>query len=86
VISCSEAVRRLWEYLDHDLGDEDRKRVEGHLALCRRCCGEAEFAAALGDLLRSSAGPDLPGEIEQHLVGFLESLQERRRDPEPEAP
>lgn len=86
MISCSEAVRRLWEYLDNDLDDDDRERVEGHLVLCRRCCGEAEFAAALGDLLRSSAGPDLPGEIEQHLVGFLESLGNGRPDLEAEAP
>lgn len=86
MISCSEAVRRLWEYLDNDLGDEDRARVEDHLALCHRCCGEVEFAAALGDLLRSSTGPDLPGEVEQHLVSFLDSLEDGRPDLEQEAP
>ncbi len=75
MISCSEAVRRLWEYLDHGLEADDRARVEGHLALCRRCCGEAEFTAALRELLRNSAGPDLPVDVEAHLVDFLSTLE-----------
>jgi anti-sigma factor (TIGR02949 family) len=79
VISCREAVDQLWEYLDDGLHRDDREHVEAHLALCRRCCGEAEFTAALRELLRSSVRPDLPPDVEQHLVGFLENL-------EPEAP
>jgi anti-sigma factor (TIGR02949 family) len=75
VISCSEAVRQLWEYLENDLGEDDRVQVEEHLAFCRRCCGEAEFAEALGGLLRSAARPDLPSQVEGRLVGFLDSLE-----------
>ena len=76
MINCNDAVRQLWEYLDHDLGADDRERVEGHLALCRRCCGEAEFAAALQELLRASAGPDLPPQVERHLLDFLSTLEQ----------
>jgi anti-sigma factor (TIGR02949 family) len=75
VISCSEAVDQLWAYLDEDLRRDDRQQVEAHLALCRRCCGEAEFTEALRELLRSSARPALPTDVEQHLVGFLETLE-----------
>jgi anti-sigma factor (TIGR02949 family) len=75
VISCSEAVGQLWAYLDDDLVSGDREQVEGHLELCRRCCGEAEFTEALRELLRSSARPDLPPDVEQHLIGFLETLE-----------
>jgi anti-sigma factor (TIGR02949 family) len=75
VISCSEAVRRLWEYLDEGLDEEDRTRVQDHLLLCRRCCGEAEFTAAMRELLRTAAGPDLPVEVERHLTGFLNQLE-----------
>ena len=74
MISCSEAVRQLWEYLEHDLDVEDRTRIEIHLALCRRCCGEVEFTEALRELLGSSAGPALPEDVERHLVGFLDSF------------
>ena len=74
MISCSEAVRRLWDPLDDHVDVDDRPRVEEHLALCRRCCGEAEFTAALRDLLRSTTGPDLPPDVERHLTGFLDAL------------
>ena len=76
MISCSDAVRQLWEYLDNDLDAHERAHVEDHLALCRRCCGEAEFTAALRELLRSSASPDLPEEAKAHLTGFLDSLEQ----------
>lgn len=74
MISCSEAVRRLWAYLEDEVDADDRTRVEEHLGLCRRCCGEAEFAAALRGLLRSATGPDLPEDVEAHLTGFLDTL------------
>lgn len=76
MISCSEAVRQLWDYLDGDLRPVDRDDIEGHLALCRRCCGEAEFTASLRGLLQRSAGPVLPGDVEEHLVGFLATLDQ----------
>lgn len=79
MISCSEAVRHLWEYLDNELGAGDRGRVDAHLALCRRCCGEAEFTAALRDMLRSTPPLELPEDVERHLTGFLDGLEEGAR-------
>jgi anti-sigma factor (TIGR02949 family) len=76
VISCSEAVRQLWEYLDRDLDASDRERVEEHLSFCRRCCGEVEFAEQVRGFLASAARPDLPGDVEARLVGFLDALEE----------
>lgn len=76
MISCSEAVRQLWEYLEQDLDAADRAQVEQHLAFCRRCCGEVEFAEALRDLLGSAARPYLPAEVEGRLVDFLDQLEQ----------
>ncbi|MEX0658130.1 MAG: zf-HC2 domain-containing protein [Egibacteraceae bacterium] len=77
MISCSEAVRQLWEYLEQDLAATERDRVDQHLAFCRRCCGEAEFAAELRTLLRSATGPvALPAPVESRLVAFLDALEE----------
>ncbi len=75
MISCSEAVRQLWEYLDNDLDADEQRLVGDHLDLCRKCCGEAEFTAALRDKLRSTRSPDLPQDVERHLVGFLDGLE-----------
>lgn len=74
MISCSEAVRRLWEYLEGELAAGDRSRVEEHLAFCRRCCGEVEFAEALRGILRSAAAPHLPPDVGARLDQMLDSM------------
>ncbi|HWI02922.1 MAG TPA: zf-HC2 domain-containing protein [Acidimicrobiales bacterium] len=75
MISCQEAVRKLWEYLENDVDAAQRADLDGHLALCRRCCGEAEFTDELRQMLRSSSGPHLPPGVEGHLVAFLDSFE-----------
>lgn len=75
MISCTEAVRHLWEYLEEDLDDVNQQQVEEHLAVCRRCCGEAEFAEALRNFMTSATPPELPLEVEDRLVSFLDTLE-----------
>jgi anti-sigma factor (TIGR02949 family) len=75
MISCAEAVRRLWEYLDGALDAADHDRVEEHLGLCRRCCGELEFAEELRRFLASSTHEDLPDDVMRRLNHTLEDLE-----------
>jgi mycothiol system anti-sigma-R factor len=75
MISCSEAVRRLWEYVDGNLDDVDRTLVEEHLARCRRCCGELEFSHELRRLLRDAVHEPLPDDVLQRLNRSLEGLE-----------
>jgi anti-sigma factor (TIGR02949 family) len=77
MITCEEAVRRLWEYLDGTLAHEERRAIDEHLAFCRRCCGEAEFAEELRKVLRSSADLELPDEVRARLTATLDELTSR---------
>lgn len=36
-ISCEEALRRVYEYLDGELDPDTRERVHQHIEVCRRC-------------------------------------------------
>ena len=36
-LDCRETVRRLWEYLDGELGDAERVAVDHHLDHCDKC-------------------------------------------------
>lgn len=74
MITCAEAVRQLWEYLDEALSPEDYERVGAHLAFCRRCCGELEFAEELQRFLRSRSSAELPDEVQARLQRFLDDL------------
>jgi mycothiol system anti-sigma-R factor len=74
MIDCHEAMRRLWEYLDNTAGAADRIVVEEHLARCRRCCGEMDFAIELRRLLAESRSDDLPEDVRLRLTATLEEL------------
>lgn len=76
MITCAEAVRRLWAYLEDEVEETTRERLEEHLAFCRRCCGELEFAEELRAFLAASARPALPADVEERLVGFLTNLED----------
>ena len=74
MISCAEAVRQLWEYLDNALAPDDQEKVDSHLAFCRRCCGELEFAEELQRFLHSKKASDLPVDVQARLELFIDSL------------
>src|SRR5436190_1286145 len=59
MITCAEAVRQLWEYLDGVVEVTDREAIEEHLSFCRRCCGELDFAEELRRFLARPDEPDL---------------------------
>ena len=73
-IPCSDAVRQLWDYVDRVLAPEDQARVEGHLAFCRLCCGELEFAKELRAFLASNAVDEIPVYVKERLERFMEEL------------
>lgn len=74
LIPCTEAVRKLWDYLDHAVSPEDQERVERHLSFCRTCCGELEFAKELHAFLASGKAEELPGDVQARLERFVQEL------------
>ena len=74
MIACAEAVRQLWDYLDGNVEESQRELVEEHLAFCRRCCGELEFAEELRGFLASHAENDLPPDVHARLTATLDEL------------
>jgi len=73
-ITCSEAVRQLWDYLDNAISAEDQERVEKHLSFCRTCCGELEFAKELRGFLASGEAQEIPPDVKARLERFVEEL------------
>jgi anti-sigma factor (TIGR02949 family) len=76
VITCGAAVEQLWAFLDHELDDHDQRAIEAHLAFCRRCCGEMEFAKHLRRLLAAKGTVELPEEVGSRLNRFIDELAE----------
>ncbi len=76
MITCAEAVKQLWEYLDGELAEQDRAAIEEHLSFCRRCCGEVEFAEELRAFLAREAAEEIPDEVRARLIATLDELDE----------
>ena len=75
MITCADAVRELWEFLDRSLAPDDQAAVDEHLAFCRRCCGELEFARELREFLTTKAGHELQPEVHRRLTRFIADLE-----------
>lgn len=75
MITCAEAVRQLWEYLDGAMPNENRAAIEEHLSFCRRCCGEVEFAEELRAFLGREAAEEMPAEVRARLLTTLDELE-----------
>jgi mycothiol system anti-sigma-R factor len=76
VISCREAVRRLWRYLDGDLRPGEAQDVDAHLQQCVTCCGELEFSRELRKLLGAQRTTRLPAEVRGRLDRFIDRLDD----------
>jgi mycothiol system anti-sigma-R factor len=78
VISCKDAVRQLWEFLDGAIDERSRAAIEKHLAFCRRCCGEVEFAHELRAFLADHGRDVLPDDVQLRLRAALDALETQR--------
>ncbi len=75
MISCRDAVRELWAYLDGAVDAASRAAIDEHLGFCRRCCGEVEFAHELRRFLAGHAMAELPPDVRTSLQATLDSLE-----------
>ena len=74
MISCAEAVAQLWDYVEQSLPVQDQQKIDEHIAVCRQCCGEADFAGELRGFLGTHAVDDMPPDARGRLEVFLNKL------------
>ncbi len=76
MIDCSTAVRQLWVFIEQEITSEDKAKMEEHLAFCKRCCGEVEFAEEMRDVLKGAAKPGVPDDAAARLSHFIDGIEE----------
>ncbi len=72
MIDCTEAVRRMWAYLDHALERGPSEQFETHLEACQRCCGELEFSRHLKEMAASTGSETLPDSLRRRIDLLLD--------------
>ena len=66
---CSEALLRVYEYLDGELGPDECAKIQAHLDECGPCLSEYDLDVALKKLVRRSCGGDCaPEELRARIM------------------
>jgi anti-sigma factor (TIGR02949 family) len=73
-IECEQALRQVFEYIDHVLDDTERAAMEHHLHTCHSCYSRVQFEgrlkAKLGELKKDDADSTLRERIKRLLESF----------------
>jgi len=73
MISCEEALGRLFEYLDGELEDVQEAQVARHLEVCKRCYPRLRHEQAFLEIVRrATRGEKAPERVRQRIVQFVE--------------
>ena len=71
--TCEEAFRRLDDYLDRELSEEETVLVKEHLEICAGCAREFEFESSLLRGVREKLQQiELPPSLQARILGVLD--------------
>jgi anti-sigma factor (TIGR02949 family) len=74
MISCEEALSRVYEFLDGELDDVSHEEVEAHFHVCTRCYPHLQLENAFREALqRAAAGEEAPPELKSRILALMES-------------
>ena len=80
---CQEAVKRLTEFLDHELKPDEQEAVQQHLTLCRGCFARFHFEETLlGTIRQRVEAVRAPGSLRDKILGMLTHPQDSSEKPD----
>jgi mycothiol system anti-sigma-R factor len=78
MISCEDALARVYEFLDGELSEGWRDRVRAHFEVCKRCyphlACERSFKIALQRAIEGQRAPDA---VRDRLVTVLSEVSDQ---------
>ncbi len=74
-MTCEEAVKQLYEYLDKELDPSSSAQIDKHLDLCRLCCSRFEFELSMKNLIHENCFQDrAPSLLKEKILRQLSHL------------
>jgi mycothiol system anti-sigma-R factor len=74
-VDCSEALARLFEFIDAEIDDVEGDRIRRHLADCEPCLSAYDVADHLKRLVRRSCLEPAPAELHVRIRRQLTILR-----------
>lgn len=78
---CSEALHRVFEYLDGEMEAGDHDKIAAHLAHCAECLRQYDIDTMVKGLVKRSCAPEqAPPRLRLTIVESLTTIQIRYTD------
>lgn len=74
-VDCNEALARLFEFIDAEIGEVEGDQIRRHLADCEPCLTEYDIADHLKKLVRRSCLESAPDELHVRIRQQLTVLR-----------
>lgn len=73
-IDCEQALKQVFEFIDHELDEHNHEAMQAHLESCRSCFSRIEFEQRLkrkiAELRESKATPAVSDKIKSLIKSF----------------
>lgn len=73
-IDCEQALRQVFEYIDHELGGGEHEAMQLHLHTCKSCFSRVEFERRLKEKLGALRKEKATEHINDRIKGLLKSF------------
>ena len=84
---CSEVLGHLYEYLDRELSDDERRKFEQHFGECGPCLEKYGLEQAVKKLVKRCCGhDDVPGDLRSKVLTRIERIRAGDVAPHSEPP
>lgn len=75
-MTCEEAVKKLYDYIDKELDQGVIRQIDKHLEICRMCCDHFEFEKRMKSLVQESCFQNrAPNYLKSKIVDDLNALE-----------
>ncbi|HET7173771.1 MAG TPA: mycothiol system anti-sigma-R factor [Nocardioidaceae bacterium] len=72
---CSDVLRRMYFFIDHELAEADTVRIQEHLDECAPCLHEVDFERVVKALIARSCCETAPPELRQRVMFSIRQVQ-----------
>lgn len=77
-ISCEEALKRVFDYLDQELSESEHCDIEDHISVCRSCYSRLEFERRLKEHLHDIGREKAPTSLEDKVRQILRQVSDKQ--------
>lgn len=77
---CEEALSKLFEFIDGELGEDELLRIGAHLKECPPCEAEHKINEKIRFLVSQTQGDRAPHELRERVLGTIQMAREGMRE------